>query len=204
MTTELSAPAHGGQPGGGRVEHAYYFAFGANMASRVLRRRAVTPLDAQSARLHDFTLDFRQRGIRPVEPCFASVRPSPGAVVHGVCYAFSPADMARLDDYERAGYDRREVQVVSGAAGSVVASLYVARDLVDGRRPSRRYLNLLIEGASEHGLPAEYVDGLRAMPVAPFAALAAGMTLVVGGLERVQRAHPLLAGGVRRLYRTLR
>jgi hypothetical protein len=33
--------------------------------------------------------------------------------------------------------------------------------------PSTRYMALLIEGALEHGLPAEYVDFLRSIPARP-------------------------------------
>jgi hypothetical protein len=36
-----------------------------------------------------------------------------------------------------------------------------------GARPSTRYMGLLIAGAEEHGLPADYVEFLRRIPAQP-------------------------------------
>jgi len=46
------------------------------------------------------------------------------------------------------------------------AAVYVSSHGVAGRKPSERYLNLLLEGAREHELPADYIRTLEAFDLA--------------------------------------
>ena len=51
-------------------------------------------------------------------------------------------------------------------AGVLEAFTYHSARGARGRKPSRRYLGLLLKGARHHGLPDEYVRWLRALPLA--------------------------------------
>lgn len=144
-----------------RHDTVRYFAFGANMARRVLvRRRRIHPLDSVPARLDDHALRFSLRGLPFVEPAFATIVPAPGESMFGVLHTLTKPDLARLDRIE-ASYDRVDV-VVTTSDGPVPATAYRARRFVAERPPSRRYLHLLIEGAKEHGLPDAWIEALRA------------------------------------------
>ena len=37
-------------------------------------------------------------------------------------------------------------------------------DKKEGSLPSKRYLDIMIEGAEEHGLPSDYIATLRSLP----------------------------------------
>ncbi len=141
----------------------YYFAFGANMNTRVLReRRGVTPFSSEAAVLSGFRLVFDQPGIPFVEPAFASVLPSTASVVHGVLYRLDPQGFVKLDRVEGKPYRLRSLKVQGADLGTVRAAVYQTRNPGPERPPSARYLKLLCEGAREHGLPAEYVRTLEA------------------------------------------
>ena len=66
-------------------------------------------------------------------------------------------------------YQRRAIPVIplAGDAGAVEAFTLVSERCDPALRPSTRYMALLIEGAIEHGLPAEYVDFLRGISAQP-------------------------------------
>lgn len=165
-------------------EEVWYFAFGANMCSSVLRTRRVSPLSSEAARLDGFRLVFGEPGFPPLEPVFASIEPAEGEAVHGVLFRLTRRDFARIDSTEGPGYDLLRVDVVGSVHGSARARAFRTRKPVRGRKPSRRYVDLLRSGAREHGLPAEYVRRLDAEPSGP---AIPGASLLFGGLVRVLR-----------------
>jgi gamma-glutamylcyclotransferase (GGCT)/AIG2-like uncharacterized protein YtfP len=116
--------------------------------------------------LQGYSLVFNQPGIPLFEPAFANIRPQRGESVHGVLWEITREDLGRLDLQEGGGnaYDRLVVQVDTDE-GPVEARTYVATRNVSGIRPSRRYLDVLLEGAREAALPGAYIDKLARVPV---------------------------------------
>ncbi len=169
-----------------------YFAFGANMASRVVRtRRRVNPSRAEAACLTGYRLVFEDRGIPLLEPAFASIREDTGGEVWGVLYHFTADEFACLDRFEGPNYRLIEVEVEGRESGRQSAFAYVACRVVKGKRPSRRYLDLLKEGAIEHQLPGRYLEELdshRAAWAPPGASFA--LNLVVSSVEWVRSHRP--------------
>ena len=144
-------------------ERVWYFAYGANMSSRAFRQRLnMEPASAEAARLDNYAFAFDEPGIPLFEPAFASVSEHEGKVVHGVLYRMSADNFERLILCEGANYVIETLPVVGCDSGTVGARVFVAEHTVQGRRPSRRYLRLLIEGAREHGLPASWIVALEA------------------------------------------
>lgn len=165
-----------------------YFAFGANMARRVLvERRGIVPIESQAAVLEGHALRFVQRGLPGLEPAFASVVAAPGERTHGVLHTLTATDMRRLDAIERS-YDRIPV-VVRVSSGEVEATTYRSRRprATEGR-PSRRYLGLLVEGASEHGLPEAFIDDLRAREGFHLPLVSPVVETMLEGAERALRS----------------
>lgn len=158
------------------------------MSSRVLRGRGVRPLSSESARLDGFRLVFGEPGLPLLEPVFASIDPAEGEAVHGVLLRLAPGDFARIDATEGPGYEVLSVDVVGRVHGPVRARVFRTRRPVRGRRPSRRYLDLMRLGAREHGLPCDYVrrlDGEASGLVVPGGGrLFAGLVRVLGWLQR--------------------
>jgi hypothetical protein len=147
----------------------WYFAYGSNMSPTIfLERREMHPLAASRARLDGYRLIFDipvgsgERGV-------ANVEPSAGAHVWGVAYLLLLEECERLDRTEgvHSGlYARIAVDVLLGGERRLVAFTYRSSIAVNGRKPSPRYIALLIEGARRHRLPADYVTSLEALELA--------------------------------------
>lgn len=145
-----------------------YFAYGSNLDPRTfLGRRRMRPERAICARLEDYRLVF-DLPVGPGERGVANLRAAPGARVYGVAYWLDFADAGRLDRSEgvhRGFYLRRRVALETDT-GVLEAFTYISGQSEPGRRPSRRYLNLLLSGARHHRLPLAYIEELRALPQA--------------------------------------
>lgn len=164
---------------------AAYFAFGANTCRDVLvRRRRITPLSSEPAELADHRLAFVQRGVPLIEPAFASVVPEEGAKVHGVLHVLRDEDLRRLDRVESSGYARVSRQVLARDRGAIDAFLYVTRRPRFGLLPSRRYRDLLVRGAREHGLPEGWIRELERTPCAHVPGLSSAVPLLAELLDR--------------------
>ncbi len=148
----------------------WYFGYGSNMDPRTfLGRRRMRPHEARVARLDAYELRF-DLPIGHGERAVANVVPVPGREVWGVAYRIDVPEAARLDRTEgvhRGAYLRRPVALVPEGDGAPFdAFTYHSTRSVAGRKPSRRYLGLLLTGARHHGLPEEYVAWLRSFELA--------------------------------------
>lgn len=147
----------------------WYFAYGSNMdPDTFVGRRGMQPLEACVSRLDGWTLCF-DLPVGPGERGVANVRLDAADAIWGVAYRIVEAECARLDRSEgvhRGFYARRAVAVHTGAGRVLDAFTYESVHGVDGRKPSARYLGLLLRGARHHGLPAAWVARLEALELA--------------------------------------
>ncbi|KAJ5509895.1 hypothetical protein LT330_007210 [Penicillium expansum] len=145
----------------------WYFAYGSNMRSSVMKRRGITALDAKVVVVSSHYLTFDIFGIPYAEPSFASIAafvsekvtilqtasPAGWTVVpaaHGVAYLLTPADYRQLVISEGGGvaYDEIEVdaEVLHVDEGGHEPTRLVARSLQakypwePNGAPSARYL----------------------------------------------------------------
>ena len=86
----------------------------------------------------------------------------PGEEVIGVVYRCNPSTVDTMSEYE-GGYDPTTVTVVMDDGSTVEAITYVAmkKNVVDDARPCEDYLTRIVNGASQHGLPQDYIDKLH-------------------------------------------
>ncbi len=147
----------------------WYFAYGSNMSpATFIGRRGMRPLATRWGWLADYRLCF-DLPIGPGERGCANVAPAPGTRVAGILYRITRNDAERLDRTEGAPqgiYRRIAVEVTVDEAERVAAFTYQASRRRPSRKPSARYLGLLLDGARAHGLPAEYVAWLEGFDVA--------------------------------------
>jgi 2-hydroxychromene-2-carboxylate isomerase len=138
----------------------WYFAYGSNMSpGTFVEWRRMRPLATRWGWLAGHRLCF-DLPIGPGERGCASVSADPDARVAGVLYRITHDDAARLDRTEL-GYRRIAVEVDADGGGRLAAFTYQSAVSRPERRPSRRYLDLLLDGARAHGLPGEYVGWLE-------------------------------------------
>lgn len=105
---------------------------------------------------------------------FATLTPSPGPHqgweispgVHGVLHSILPSDMERIEDVET-GYRRCEVVVETYEGRQCCAVCFISdpmQVLFTSVPPTIRYLSLLRDGASYHGLNDRYQSWLATVP----------------------------------------
>ncbi len=141
----------------------HYFAYGSNMDPKQMASRCPGAMAVGRARLADYELAFVWDspgwggGV-------ATVVPSSGREVWGVLWDLTDEHAEALDRYEGVaiGAYVREHLDVEADEGLVNALIYLATDTRE-KLPSGRYVDALVRGAKAHGLPADYVEQLRAM-----------------------------------------
>jgi gamma-glutamylcyclotransferase (GGCT)/AIG2-like uncharacterized protein YtfP len=94
----------------------------------------------------------------------AGIVPDGMGVVEGVVYALSAENLRALDGCEPTGdgsYWREQVTVVTASADPLTVWVYRGHVAEDGPfAPSVRYLETIVTGAREHGLPAVTIAAL--------------------------------------------
>lgn len=145
---------------------SWYFAYGSNMSRETfLNQRAMRPLATRVGRLDGYRLCFNIP-VGPGERAVANLESDAGAHTWGVLHLLSPDDFTRLDNSEGvpAGlYRHVAVDVLADGTEPLAARTYQSSLIAPGRKPSVRYMSLLLNGAREHGLPAAYIDLLEAV-----------------------------------------
>jgi len=154
--------------------HVWYFAYGSNMQIATIRgRRGIAFRRALPARLQGWQLVFDKPGLLATGESYANIIPDADATVLGVAFEITEDDLRHVELTEGVligNYQRIEVQVMPLASHEPASR--PAFSLTSDRRdpqlqPSQRYMDILVQGATEHGLPAEYIAALRATPTRP-------------------------------------
>lgn len=141
----------------------WYFAYGSNLLRRQLYLRTGAPhADAPPPRgawLPGYRLAFNMLG---EDRCIYANIVAPGDGVPGVLYPLTGAGFATLDHFEQ-GYARLEVVVNDDSGAPCTATTYVAlaEHVVPTGSPTRPYLERIIVGARDHGLPKEHIQFLE-------------------------------------------
>ena len=158
--TDAATPIHVGDASEGDV---WYFAYGSNLWREQKKRRTGAIREARVARLTGYRLAFNKRGSEPGQ-VYANIVPEPEAEVYGVIYRCSPEALHRMDRWE-VGYRRHPVEAVTRSGETVEAVAYVAEPewVCDEQAPNPDYLERILRGAREHGLPEEYVRWIEAL-----------------------------------------
>jgi hypothetical protein len=169
----------GGPPNIDAEQLSWVFAYGSNMATDELARlrpfsggQATGVARVEPAFLpgHRLVWNYRSRkrdcGVANVEPCSGRDLPGVALLVNAECLGAIDEKEGHPHAYSR-GSSLVTVHLARG--GEVDAWVYVVRP---ERRsampvlPNREYLQLLIDGARHHGLPAAHIRELEATPTA--------------------------------------
>lgn len=145
----------------------WYFAYGSNMNRAQMLSRAGEILEEGPGRLENYELRFNKKARGG--SATASIRPAPRKTVYGVLYRIPEAAYRALDRFEGVPehYRRIEVRVTDAAGQKIAAQAYIATRVENGLRPAPHYLQAILAGAGEHGLPAEYIQEIKAAAGAP-------------------------------------
>jgi len=140
------------------------------MQSATLRgRRGVAWSRALPARAPGWRIVFDKPPLVPVGESYANLVRDGSSETFGVAYEVAAGDLEHIELTEgvRIGnYARVDIPVVALAAPGdpVVAATLVSERRDPSLLPSERYIACLVAGASEHGLPPEWIAFLRGVP----------------------------------------
>ena len=118
-----------------------------------MRQRCPSSKFLKHGFLFGYKLVFDGHSINWKDPV-SNVVESPDEIVWGGIFKINKDNLAALDCYEgyHKSYDRREATIEDDEGNRLKAFLY-CRVSRDHGRPSRDYLNKIIEGARDCGLP---------------------------------------------------
>ncbi len=147
----------------------WYFAYGSSMLRAQIAQRlgADKIQEERAARLDNHELIFTKQ-VRGGSGS-ASIQTSPGNTVFGVLYRLPESALKILDRFEGVPMHYRRIEasvtLLEGDGQKIAASVYIAAKPKRGLKPDRLYLQKLIEGATEHHLPADYIEKLKSFPI---------------------------------------
>ena len=140
-----------------------YFAYGANMFSRRLKETiAPSAVAIDIGYVQGRRFSFGKVSRDGSGKCDIQATDNAKDRAFGVLYRINAREKSDLGKAEGLGigYSEADLQVVT-AAGTQAATTYVASYRESPLRPYQWYRAMVIAGATEHGLPAEYIEWLR-------------------------------------------
>lgn len=144
------------------------FAYGSNLCVARMLARAPGARVLATGRISGHALRWHKKGRDGSGKCDAVETGAGADEVWGAVYEMTEADKRALDRFEGLGehYFEKTVVVRTGDGREIDAGVYVAspRWIDDGARPWRWYLEHVLAGAREHGLPPPYVAALERVP----------------------------------------
>lgn len=140
----------------------HYFAYGSNMNLAQMKQRCSSPKVLGIARLPGYRVDFF--GESAIwDGAQDTVISDPASEVWGVLYELTFSDCEQLDDYVDVRFDgtgpyfHYPVDVIDIEQRTINAMIYKKDKCGEVLPPSAEYLNFIIQGAKEQGLPEEYI-----------------------------------------------
>ena len=147
-----------------------YFAYGSNMSSRRLQHatRAPSAVPVGSASVSRYRLVFDKASIDGSGKADCERTGKLTDRVYGGLFRVSVADTDTLDKAEgahgaKAGYRRTEIEVDTDK-GPAKAVAYLATNKQPNLLPYPWYIQHVLVGAREFGLPADYVAAIQQLP----------------------------------------
>ena len=147
-------------------EKILYFGYGSNINSTTHKWRQIKVESKTPCILYDYRLTFDVKAYAFVEGSFANIRACPGECVHGVGMEMSKKEfITNVINTESPHYQIKDIKVTAYDKTQYNAITLLDYD-TDGtyNYPSRRYLDLIVNGAEENHLDDEYVVYLKKFP----------------------------------------
>jgi gamma-glutamylcyclotransferase (GGCT)/AIG2-like uncharacterized protein YtfP len=143
---------------------ALYFAYGSNMLSKQMEQRCPGAKPVSTALLHGWRFLINSRGV-------ATIIADEAGSVRGVVWELTEEHLRALDGYEGVPdwYQRRMVGVELPERGETECVTYIDESEGGDKPgpPRAGYLEKIVEGATNFGLPPAYIAFLRSFAAAP-------------------------------------
>uniref|UniRef100_A0A6M2DP07 gamma-glutamylcyclotransferase n=1 Tax=Xenopsylla cheopis TaxID=163159 RepID=A0A6M2DP07_XENCH len=153
-----------------------YFAYGSNLLAKRIHINNPTAVRKDIGKLLDYCLDFNKYSDK-WGGASATVVPKVGEHVWGAIWEIENKNLASLDKQEGVhlnSYQAKDINIKTKSGKNVLCRIYEQCKLPptlqpgepfpEDRKPSLVYLETIIQGALESGLPDTYLKMLRSIP----------------------------------------
>ena len=142
-----------------------YFSYGSFLDSKTLRRHCPEAVYKGKAMLPNWEVQFNFLS-RTYKGGVTGIEPATAKLVRGVLYDVNDKELLHLDSIEGVPdgiYYRQTIYVVDEFGKAVKAETYRTTNPKGPFKPMKRYIDLMISGAKEHGLDLDYIRQLEAI-----------------------------------------
>ncbi len=141
----------------------YYFAYGSNLSQRRLQQRVPSAKSIATCKLVGHQLRFHKAGRDQSAKCDACLSSDANDLVFGVLYEIIPEEKHALDLAEGlgSGYEIKTVSVQDNTGKFWDAFTYYATAIDPDLKPFSWYVNHVLLGAAEAGLPRAYIQTIE-------------------------------------------
>jgi hypothetical protein len=136
------------------IGRCFYFAYGSNLERDNLRARVQHIHAAVTGRLDGFGFRYNKKSIDGTSK--ANIVVSQGESVWGACYEIDDSEFKRLHDEHEKGYVVKKVWTAT-EKGAIIAKTFVSSSVTTAS-PQPTYVLTVITGATQHGLPDDYIE----------------------------------------------
>lgn len=153
-----------------------YFAYGSNLLAKRIRLSNPTAIMKDIGYIKNFRLDFNRYSKRWCGSS-ATIVETENSVVWGVVWELDKCNLATLDNQEGVQdniYHAMSVNVETPDGRTLDCRVYQQcnnpkeyikpEDFAMDKRPSPLYLSMILNGAKENSLPADYIKFLKTIP----------------------------------------
>ena len=154
-----------GQSPGVKEDVVLHFGYGSNMSESYMRQYTPSLKYVMNAQLPNFEIQFRKYS-KNMGGGISSIIEKPGGMVYGVLYYITKKEMDALDileDVPLGIYKRETFQVLGDDGKWYAADLYRVTNPKGPFEPAKKYLDLMIAGASEHNINQDWIETLKKM-----------------------------------------
>ena len=140
-----------------------YFSYGSFLDSETLKRHCPKAVYKGKALLPNWEVQFNFMS-RTYKGGVTGIEPAAAKLVRGVLYEVDTDELLHLDSIEGVPdgiYFRQTIYVIDESGKAVKAATYRTTNPKGPFKPTKRYLGLMVNGAKEHGLEADYIKELE-------------------------------------------
>lgn len=145
-----------------------YFAYGSNLYLPRMTQRVPSAVPLGVAQLPGYRLTFDKLADCGSTKCTIEATEEEAKTVWGTVYRIDPAEQPRLDEAEGPDYEIIDIEVCMSAGERLAVFTYRARpECVGSGSPFVWYRDLVLQGARQHALPADYVNRIAQVTAIP-------------------------------------
>lgn len=130
-----------------------YFAYGSNMCKEQMTERGVIIHNSVRCALSGYRFLYNKKSIDGSSK--ANIEKDNESVVQGVCFLLDQESFKRLKGFEK-GYTVLPVAVIDRNNNPIDAETFISKSICN-QEPKSDYVEIIMKGAREHGLPELYI-----------------------------------------------